>query len=310
MSTRQLTGPDLLKVLCIIFIWGSNFVVMKIGMQSFTPMQLGVGRYFFVVFPLIFFIKPPKIAFRWLIAYGLFQGVGQFGFLFIGLKVGMTAALASVLMQTQIFFTGLFSYLFLHEKPGRALIIGMFIAALGLMSFAMNYLQPQMDVASQTTILGFICCLTAASMWAASGIVVKIAQREGSQFGSVNLIVWCGIASLIPFVLLSLAIDPEISRTRWLEASWQSILAIVYLGWFSTVLANGFWTNLLKKYGPNQISPFSLGVPVFGLAAGVVFLGESINAWQWLGIALILLALIVVIFGYKIEQLLKNLLRS
>ena len=102
-------GPrDLLSALAVVVLWGLNFVVMKWGLRSFTPFQLGVMRYLFAALPLVLFVRPPRLHWRWVLMFGLMQGVGQFGFLFVGLKVGMTAALASVLMQTQVFFTALF----------------------------------------------------------------------------------------------------------------------------------------------------------------------------------------------------------
>ena len=111
--TGRLTGRDLAAVLVVVVVWGLNFVVMKFALRDFTPFQLGAARYVFAVLPLILLIRPPQIARKCLLMYGLFQGVGQFGILFFALMVGMTAALASVLLQTQIFFTALFGFLLL-----------------------------------------------------------------------------------------------------------------------------------------------------------------------------------------------------
>ena len=50
------------------------------------------------------------------VSYGLAQGLGQFGFLFLGLQLGMTAGMASVVMQTQAFFTLLLAAPLLGER--------------------------------------------------------------------------------------------------------------------------------------------------------------------------------------------------
>src|SRR5258708_37594496 len=56
--------------------------------------------------PFLLFVRPPKsVGWRYLAAYGLVQGVGQFGMLFLGLKLGMPAGMASVVLQTQAFVT-------------------------------------------------------------------------------------------------------------------------------------------------------------------------------------------------------------
>ena len=89
-------GRDLLAALGVVLIWGSNFVAMKHSLHDFTPFQLGAARYVFAALPLLLFVRRPRLPVHWLVLYGLAQGVGQFGLLFISLRVGMTAALASV----------------------------------------------------------------------------------------------------------------------------------------------------------------------------------------------------------------------
>ena len=142
MNASRLSGRDLMAALAVVLIWGVNFVAMKFGLRDFTPFQLGAARYIFVVLPLVLFIRPPAVPWKWVVLYGLFQGVGQFGILFIALKVGMTAALASVLLQTQIFFTALFGFVLLQERASRPLQVGMVLAALGLACFGYNYVSP------------------------------------------------------------------------------------------------------------------------------------------------------------------------
>jgi O-acetylserine/cysteine efflux transporter len=60
---------------------------------------------------------PAQAGAKWVIAYGLSQGVGQFGLLFLSLKVGMSASLASVILQTQVFFTAIFGFMLLKNAP-------------------------------------------------------------------------------------------------------------------------------------------------------------------------------------------------
>lgn len=73
---------------------------MKFELRDFTPFQLGAARYLFAVLPLVFFISRPQLSWRWMLASGFAQ-LSQFALLFMVLQIGMTAALASVLMQTQ-----------------------------------------------------------------------------------------------------------------------------------------------------------------------------------------------------------------
>lgn len=300
MKPLALTGRDLAAALTVVLLWGVNFVVMKFALRDFTPFQLGAARYVLAVLPLALIIRPPRLPVKWLLLYGLFQGVGQFGILFVALKVGMTAALASVLLQTQVFFTALFGFVLLRERASRPLQAGMVLAALGLACFAANYLDA--GHASGTTALGFVLTLGAAAMWAMSNIIARRAQQEAVDYSPVSFVVWSSSVAVLPFVALSYLFDPEPTRWQWLEARWSSWLAVAYLGWVATIIGYSLWTGLLKRHPANRVAPFSLGVPVVGLATGMLVLGEVITPWQWAGVALVVAALACVMLGGLIRR--------
>ena len=294
-APSHLSARDLGAALAVVFIWGMNFVAMKYALRDFTPFQLGSARYMLAVLPLVFFIRRPQMHWKWLVLYGLCQGVGQFGFLFSAIKVGMTASLASVLMQTQVFFTAIFGYVLLHERASRSLQAGLLLAALGLGCFAMNYAAPQ--AGNATTAWGFVLNLCAAAMWAASNIVVRKAQQASAGYDPLAFVVWSSVVPIVPFALMTWAFDDPAARWAWTGAAVSSWAAVAYLGWLATIAAYAMWTALLKRHPANRVAPFSLGVPVVGLAAGMLVLGEHITPWQWAGIALVVAALGSVMFG-------------
>jgi len=294
-TSSSFTTRDLLSALLVVIIWGTNFVAMKVGLRSLTPFQMGAARYVFAILPLILFVKPPKLPAKWVIAYGFSQGVGQFGLLFLSLKVGMSASLASVILQTQVFFTAIFGFMLLKERTSRALLAGLALAAVGLACFAASSLQSVS--ASDITPAGFVLCLTGAAMWAVSNIVVRSAQKTSPGFDVISFIVWCGAVPIIPFVLLSLAFDDPATRWQWTDAPFAAWISVAYIGWMSTIVGYAMWTRLLKRHPVNRVAPFSLGVPVVGITSGMVALGDTISAWQWAGIALIVAALVCTMFG-------------
>ena len=298
MRHNALTGRDLAAALTVVVLWGINFVVMKFALRDFTPFQLGTARYVFAALPLVLLIRPPKIAWKWIVFYGLFQGVGQFGILFLALKVGMTAALASVLQQTQVFWTALFGFVLLHERASRPLQAGLVLAALGLACFALNYVGT--DGSSATTPLGFLLTLCAAAMWAMSNIVARRVQQAYKDYSPLAFVVWSSLVAVLPFAALSWTFDPEPLRWHWLEARASSWAAVAYLGWAATILGYGLWTNLLKRHPANRVAPFSLGVPVVGLATGMLVLGEVVTPWQWAGVAFVVAALACVMLGGRV----------
>ncbi len=252
-----------------------------------------MGRYLAAALPLLFFLRRPALPVRWILAYGLCQGVGQFGLLFIALKVGMTASLASVLMQTQVFFTALLGLFFLHEPLAGPQKFSLALGALALTCFGMGV---QSGTSSGVTWAGLILNLGGACMWAASNIVARKAQQAsqgGPGYDPVAFVVWSSAVPIVPFMLLSWAFDPSPDWLHLSQLGWASWVSLLYLGWFATVIGYALWTGLLKRQPANQVAPLSLGVPVIGLSAGALVLNEVISAWQWAGISLTLLALVV-----------------
>ena len=85
----------------VAVIWGVNFVVIDIGLRSLPPLLFAALRFAFVAVPAVFLVGRPQVRIRWVIASGVFLGVGQFGFLFVGMDRGMPAGLASLVLQAQ-----------------------------------------------------------------------------------------------------------------------------------------------------------------------------------------------------------------
>jgi len=288
-----LKGRDYAAALCVVLVWGTNFVAMKLALREVTPFQLGAGRYLFAFLPLALLVRPPRLAPRWVLLYGLFQGVGQFGLLFLALRAGMSAALAPVMLQMQVFFTALFARVLLRETVSRPLQAAMLVAALGLACFCVDAVKG----GSPVTLAGFLLSVASSAMWAASNIVVRLAQRETPAFDVLPFMVWSSLVPILPFVLLSLAFDPPATSWDWRALTSTAWAAMAYLGWFATILGYAMWTGLLKRHPANRVAPFSLAVPPVGIAAGVLALGESVTPWQWAGIVLVVVSLLLVMFG-------------
>ncbi len=157
------SGRDTLIALIIVLVWGVNFAPMKFGLQVMTPLELGIGRYFFATFPLIFFLRFPRVRLRWVVLLALFQSVGQFCLLFYSMAVGIPASLASVLLQTQIFFTVLWSFVIFRQTPSTLLWASMASAVVGLLFFAINALHS--SGANGVTLFGLLLILSSAALW-------------------------------------------------------------------------------------------------------------------------------------------------
>jgi O-acetylserine/cysteine efflux transporter len=287
--TKPFSQRDLAAAMGVILLWGLNFVAIKVALRDFTPFQLGAARFLLSFLPLVFWVRMPAIGARWLVVYALLQGVGQFALVFFALKVGMTAALSPVVMQMQVFATALLGAVLLKERLGRPLKGGLVIAAAGLGCFALNALIA--PGGTDVTALGILLTLAGASMWAGSNIVVKTLQRQGKRYDPLSLVVWSSAVSGVCFVVFAALFDDPAVRWNWTAAPLAGWMAVLFISLGANVIAYALWTGLLNRHPASRVAPFSLGVPVVGLFAGMVFLGERLDAWQWAGTLLVMSAL-------------------
>lgn len=194
----------------------------------------------------------------------------------------MTAGMASVVMQTQAFFTLLLAAPLLGERARDHQWVGLFVAALVLIAAAHGKAPGQM------TLIGFVLTLGAAFMWATSNLVVRFAGRAAADYDPFAFIVQSSVMPIVPFVVLAAACEN-------LEHSWRSVcemgLREGFAALYLALLAYMMWTRLLKRHAAGRVAPFSLLVPVVGLWAASTAFGEQLSAPQWLGTAAVLLGL-------------------
>lgn len=286
-----MSPKDLSLALVVIVAWGLNFVVIKVGLDGLPPMLLGALRFMLAAFPAVLLVKRPKMPLRWLVAYGMTISVGQFAFLFTAMSVGMPAGLASLVLQSQAFFTLLFAAAFLGERIQPMHLVGLLIAAGGLALIATQAGDHDM------TLAGFFFTLCAASMWAAGNVIT----RRVGQVNLMGLVVWGSLVPPIPFLLLSLGLEgPATIEAALRGIELDSILALVYLAFVATMLGYGIWSRLLSRYPANQVAPFSLMVPVVGISASSWLLGERLLPLQMAGAGLVMLGLLVNVYGARL----------
>ena len=108
MTIGGFTARAFLLALAVVAVWGTNFVVIRIGLDALPPLLFAALRFAVVVVPLIFVVRRPAVSWRDLALYGLFIGVGQFGLLFIAID----GLIAPGLAKLQPYLFGLSMYFF------------------------------------------------------------------------------------------------------------------------------------------------------------------------------------------------------
>ncbi|KAB7893281.1 EamA family transporter [Rouxiella badensis] len=286
---------DTLLALCVIVAWGVNFVIIKVGLHTMPPFLLAGLRFTLVVFPAIFFVKAPKIQLRWLVAYGMTISFGQFAFLFMAIKIGMPAGLASLVIQAQAFFTILLGALILGEKLKWNHITGIFIAAIGLFMLAAAGVQGQ--VAGGIRLTAMMLTLAAALSWGVGNITNKVIMRD-RQVPIISLVVWSALVPIVPFFACSWLFEGKAAISySLLNINGQTILALIYLAFVATILSYAIWGTLLVRYETWRIAPLSLLVPVVGILSAALILSEELSSQQLIGALIIIAGLLVNVFG-------------
>jgi O-acetylserine/cysteine efflux transporter len=288
---------DLALALVVVLVWGMNFVVIKAGVAEVPPLLLGALRFLLAAFPALLLLRPPRVPLRLYLAYGLTISVGQFAFLFSAIHLGMPSGLASLVLQSQAFFTLVLAAVWLKESWHSHQLAGLVLAGVGLVLIGSAH-------GVQMPLLGFVLTIIAAFMWSTGNIVTRALGRYG-PINQLAFVVWASLVPPLPFLILSYFIEGPAAMAVALDHfSLRSAGAVAYLAWGATLLGYGLWTRLFSRYPANQVAPFSLLVPVVGLAAGSVVYGEQLQPSHLAGGLLLMLGLVLNLFGGKLRTVL------
>ena len=277
--------------LIVVLLWGLNFNAIKLGLGNMPPLLLATIRFLVVCIPAIFFLPRPPVAWPWLIALGFTLNVGQFAFLFLGMKMGMPAGLASLIHQSQAFFTLLIAILFIGERLHWNNIVGMLTAAAGMIIIATQQ-------GSSMTAVGFGLTLVGAASWGAGNVIMRKATQDAPPFSMLALVVWAGAVAILPLGVLSLWIEgPAAWQAAWYSIDWRTVACIIYLAYFATLIGYGIWGKLLSRYPAGTVSPLALLVPIVGMSSAALLFGERFSMQQLIGALFVMGGLVIHVFG-------------
>jgi len=282
--------PHILLALVTVFLWGFNFVVIKIGVNDMPPLFLTGVRYLFAAVPLVFFLPRPNVPWRHMIVYGMAMGFVQFGLLYPAIKLGLPAGLASLVMQSQAFFTLALAVVFLGERPLPSQILGAIIAFGGLAVIGVERM-------TEAALVPLLMGVGSAIAWACGNIV----NRRIGQVNAVSFVAWTSLVPVLPLILLSLVVEgPQAIVDGVVNATPTMAFVVIYMAYGATIVGAGIWSYLLLRYPAGTVAPFSLLVPVVGFISAYLAFAEHITVFEVAGAALVILGLALNVFGRRI----------
>lgn len=274
----------ILAAVLVAFIWGTNFVAIKLSYETFTPFGFLFLRFVFSVFPIIFFIPKPTGSWWNIFLIAIFLWIGQFSFIFWGIYIGASPGLLALMMQAQNIFTLVLSVLFLHHRPSAGEVAGITIALAGIV------LVGVMQASSGPSWTGLLLGIPGALCVAIANILLS--KQRSSTDHPLSLIVWSSLIPLVPFLGMSLIFESPTALWESLHnLTWVSVASLLYTVYFSTLLATSLWAFLLKQYNPSLVVPFTLLIPVFSMGSTVLIFDEYYSPLSLMASAVILLGL-------------------
>jgi len=267
--------------LAVVSVWGTNFVVIKIALASLPPLLLAALRFAAALVPALFFVPRPTAPWKNVALYGLLIGVGQFGLLYMAMNGHISPGIASLVIQLQVFFTIGLSMWIEGERVRTFQWLSLLLATSGV-----AVIGAHADRTSTTG--GLALVLLAALAWAGGNIAARLGRPENA----LAYVVWSSAYAIAPLLALSLLTEGcDVALAAVRRASWATWAAVLWQAWGNTLFGYAAWGWLLARHPAATVTPLALLVPVFGMGASALWLGEPLPAWKIFAAALVLAGL-------------------
>jgi O-acetylserine/cysteine efflux transporter len=266
-----------LLAVAVAVMWGLNFIAIDASLDHFPPMFLVALRFALIALPTVLLVPWPGVPARWVIGYGLGFGTLQFLFLYWGMAVGMPAGLASLVLQASGPFTVVLGAAFLRERVSGWQVVGILVAVGGLTLVGWQR-------AESASIIPFLLTLAGAFGWA----IGNVCNRQAKPANPLHLTLWMSVVPPLPMLVLALLVEGPArmatSLTSFDDARAGAALAgLAYTVVIGTVVGSGVWTWLMARHPAGVVAPFSMLVPVVGMTAAWVVLGETVTPGEAIG---------------------------
>lgn len=280
-----MSSRDRVLALVVAVLWGANFTAIHASLEHFPPFFLAALRFAVIAVPTVLLVPRPAVRLRWLLGYGAGFGVLQFAFLYLAMTTGMPAGLSSLVLQSSAPFTVVLAAWLLRERLSGRQVVGAVLAVAGLGGIAVH----RGLVGGQAALLPVLLTVAGGLGWALG----NLASRQARPDSPLRLMLWMSVVPPLPMLALSLALEGPDAIGRSLTtlgapASGPALLGLAYTVVVATVVGSGLWTALLARNPSSSVAPFSMLVPVVGIAVAALVLGERVA-----GVELALGALVV-----------------
>ena len=260
----------------IALIWGSSFLFMDVGLESFNPGVITMARVVLGAATLAVFRRS-----RTQIDRSDRTRVAALGLIWIAIPLTLfpiaqqwiDSSVAGMLNGGMPIAAAAWATVLLGRAPGWRTLLGIGIGFVGVVAISFPEVQD-----SSATALGAALVIAAIVCY---GLAANLAVPLQQRYGALPVLFRAQLAALVLVVPLGLV---QIPGSTW---SWESALAMIPLGTLSTGLAFVLMAVLVGRAGAARGSVSIYFVPVVAIALGVIVLGEQVVPIAILGTALV-----------------------
>jgi len=278
----------------VYVIWGSTYLAIRVGVESFPPLLLAGGRH--LVFGLLFYpllrwktgIRPTLQHWRTAAVTGiLLLLLGNGGVCVAELKV--PSGVAALLVATVSLWMVLVDWL----RPGGARPVGRVIAGLllGFAGLALLVGPKNLGGSERVDPRGVVILLVASLAWACGSLYSKHGALPSSPLLAAAMQGLCGGIALWVVALFT----GEMNSLHLAAVSTRSWLALGYLIFFGSTMGFTAYVYILKESTATRVATYAFVNPVVALFLGWLLASEPITLRTILAAAVILAAVLVVI---------------
>jgi O-acetylserine/cysteine efflux transporter len=257
----------ILAAILVAACWGGNFTASRFALDEFSPYLMLLIRFAGVALVLAPFAwRHPIPRFRDMAVIALFLIVIQFSFVFSAMNMGLSITSVVVATQLGVPFACVLAAVLFKDYLGPWRAGGLMVAFLGVLIVAGTPNASEHWGAFVLAVLG-------SFGWSVANVHLK---RLKPTPHVVPLLFWPALISLLPLALLSAILESG-QRLAMAQAHWTGWAGIAYSLFFSSLLGYGLWNRLIVRYPMSAVVPYSLLVPVVGIAGGVITKGDPLT---------------------------------
>jgi O-acetylserine/cysteine efflux transporter len=261
---------DIALACCPPVLWALSYVFAKPAIAHFPPLfMVGLAD---AITAVILLRRALRSMTPWWAMFGVaaFGGAIQSSLIFSGLNE-LPAATAILVVQSQVPFAILWAWLLCGERPGVRRISGVAVVFIGILLIA-----GAPEAIGALGALGAV--LLGALSWGLSQAMVRTLGRDDGPTTMGALTLYAAPQLILASFLLERG-QFEALRSATADI-WLAVLVLAIGGY---VVAYSIWYGLMQRYRVDQVTPFALLMPVVGVLAGAVFLGERLSVISLLG---------------------------